>query len=161
MALLRKKEKSGFQDALVGEDLYKLIAATMQENDLVYEANPGKLYVKVQFQGDDLTITTFISADKDSNILSFDCPLEFEVEEENKDTILESINGINNSIHLGTFTLRDDRVWYRYHMVPFGKLTTDDVAFLLQLVASTVDDHDGQLDALIHKRSSPKNVMYG
>ncbi len=161
MALFKKKDEVSLTKNLKGKDLYDLFVDTMNENQYTFEPHDDNLFVSTVFKGDDMDINMFIKAEEDNGLVYFDCPLEFTVDESMQSIVLDGINRINNSINLGAFTLIDDRVWFRYHLAPFGKLNTADLKLLISLVASTVDDHDGDLNSLTNVRTKPPSMMYG
>ncbi len=156
-----RKNRSNLENGLKGESLYNQVIGALEASNLRYDENRNGMFVKVQFKGDDLRIVTFIKADEKNTTLSFDCPLEFEIAEGNEGAVLQAVNEINNGINFGTFTIRENRVWYRYHMVPFGKLSNDDIGFLLQMVVRTVDEYDGKLASVTGFRTPVNDVMYG
>ena len=161
MALFKKNNEPGIENVLKGDALYDKIIDALKSQSYSYDEHKDNLFVQTGFRGDDLSITMFIKATDETGIVYFDCPLEFTVNESSKGKLHEAINEINNSINLGAFTIVKDRIWFRYHHAPFAKLQTQDVAFLINLVAKTVDDHDGDLNKLNTQRVAVSNVMYG
>ncbi len=159
--IIKKKNRGNHDSGLKGESLYKQIIGALDASNLKYEEHRDDMFVKVSFEGDDLDIVTFIKADENATTLSFDCPLVFEIAEGNEGAVLQAVNEINNHLYFGTFTIRENRVWYRYHMVPFGKLSSEDIDFLLEMVVRTVDRHDGDLAAVTSTRTPVNDVMYG
>lgn len=155
MASSGKKDKT--PTGLSGKALFELIIAAMDKKQYKYRPNEEKLLISIKFTVDGISIGLIIRAFEDRPIIAFDCPFDFEIDENDDEAVeraLREINELNGTVDCGCFTLQNGRVWYLLHYKILDGISLEEILDLLQMSLNIVAEKTEELTEKLTKTES-------